>query len=89
MTDEQAKGALVEQIESGMLEGFSMQDLAEMYDAYMSRGTGGEMLLHEFTNPEAQRAAMGELGYTYYEPTKEGYAGVWGGGRPKYGRFES
>ncbi|DBA34778.1 TPA_asm: hypothetical protein vir520_00053 [Caudoviricetes sp. vir520] len=73
----------------GTMEGLSVAELAEIYDAIQTYGTGGEMLMKDFSTKEAQKAAMGAIGYTYYEPTKEGYAGVWGGGKPVYRQSES
>jgi hypothetical protein len=75
--------------EGGAMEGLSTKELSEIYDALTTYGTGGEMLMKDFSTKEAQKAAMGAIGYTYYEPTKEGYGGVWGGGKPVYHQSQS
>jgi hypothetical protein len=79
-------------LKEAVKEGYSNlsdKDIAQVENALMRRASGGEMLLEDFESEDALEAAMNALNYTFYPSTKEGYAGVWGGGRKKYGRSES
>jgi hypothetical protein len=75
--------------EGEFLSGLSDEEIRSIAHALSVAGSGGEMLLKEFPTKEAEEKAMKILGYNYYPATKEGYGGVYGGGKPVYRQFTS